>query len=419
MGCIYHLGVSPRTSIDHNVCHDVESYTYGGFGIYLDQASSFVNVSSNLVYRTQCAGFFQHYGRGNTVVNNVFADVGRGDCSIGGGAIGNNIHNSPGDEGDEGSLDFRTNVVYLAGRDGQLFGAATVNGWISPQNESLRGNLYFSRNFNLSQTAFPCPPLGPGSYIASGIPLRGPRVLVSRGKTACVEFKDDGNLCVHRGPAPLPGTHLWCSDKTGASTTAYYEANMQRDGNLCVSEMHQHPPKPNTPIWCDQQGPFEIAPSYFANIEDSCNFCVSRGEYPKADKTLWCTNTTCGKIKRTSENKNVNESKREIQSEHTSHTQIGSNGDRDRAGGSEIQSQAGHNRLARELGNYPCTCSFGSWQKRGFDAGSLVDVDPLFVDASVETGNWELQSASPALTKLGFQPLRIGTAGLSLHEGGV
>jgi parallel beta-helix repeat protein len=70
---VYHLGVSPATSIQHNVCHDVESYTYGAFGIYLDQASTFVNVSYNLVYRTQCAGFFQHYGRNNTVVNNIFA----------------------------------------------------------------------------------------------------------------------------------------------------------------------------------------------------------------------------------------------------------------------------------------------------------------------------------------------------------
>jgi parallel beta-helix repeat protein len=43
------------------------------WGIYLDEGSSKIVVSNNVVYNTGWASIFQHYGANNTIINNVFA----------------------------------------------------------------------------------------------------------------------------------------------------------------------------------------------------------------------------------------------------------------------------------------------------------------------------------------------------------
>ncbi|HPA46868.1 MAG TPA: right-handed parallel beta-helix repeat-containing protein [bacterium] len=133
MGAIYTLGVADGSRIHHNLIHDVRCHGFGGWGIYLDEGTTYMTVENNLVYRAETGGFHIHYGKENLVQNNVFAL-----------ATTNQIQRSRNE--DHIGIHFVGNIVYFT--EGTLLGGTWKNNQFRLDN-----NLYW--NPNEKEIAFP------------------------------------------------------------------------------------------------------------------------------------------------------------------------------------------------------------------------------------------------------------------------
>ncbi len=123
MGAIYTLGIQKGTVVRNNLIHDVNSFSYGGWGLYPDEGSSEILFESNVVYRCKSAGFHQHYGRENIVRNNIFA-------------FGKEHQLMRTREEAHSSFTFTNNIVYFDA--GELLGSNWSN-----ENYVMDGNIYF------------------------------------------------------------------------------------------------------------------------------------------------------------------------------------------------------------------------------------------------------------------------------------
>jgi Right handed beta helix region len=134
MGCIYVLDRQPGTEVKNNVCHDVTRWDhrpggYGGWGIYLDSATSGVLVENNIVYRTQDGNYHNQYGEQNIIRNNIFA-------------LGQNAQILRTRLAPEISFTFEHNIVYW--KEGVLLGGAAAGaGRWNEDKVKFDYNLYY------------------------------------------------------------------------------------------------------------------------------------------------------------------------------------------------------------------------------------------------------------------------------------
>lgn len=217
MACFYSLGQLAGSQVHHNLCHDVGAYFTGGFGTSQDQASSGLSIHHNVIARTTGAGVNQHYGVGNTVVNNVVAFSNFDSAAVNGTTVNRGAVRSYAQANLPSTMHVERNIVL---QDSAL--AVPMNDMYLPWVEvgGAHGGpaghgawaLNFSRNlyWNPSNATLPALPVWGGCQ-ACGTPGEAPRQLTfAEWQSGCgtdfasyVARAAAGNCSgsgVHRGP---------------------------------------------------------------------------------------------------------------------------------------------------------------------------------------------------------------------------
>ncbi|MBP5284586.1 MAG: DUF4038 domain-containing protein [Kiritimatiellae bacterium] len=134
MGGVYTLGTSFGTVVTNNVIYNVDSFSYGGWGLYNDEGSEGILWENNLVYDTSSSSYHLHYGRGNTVRNNILAFGGEARLIVSASNI-------------EGGVDFERNIVIWSdaadGHENRTFRFDDIYGGGNP-GATFKDNLFWN-----------------------------------------------------------------------------------------------------------------------------------------------------------------------------------------------------------------------------------------------------------------------------------
>lgn len=141
MGGIYTLGNQPGTVISGNVIHNVsadpEEGGYGGWGIYLDEGSSYILVEKNLSYACGSDAYHLHYGSYNTVRNNIFALSGESQIKV-----TSSLSRVTPPDGGKKTADFYNNIILTDKKVRAVSNIQDIQAW------SERNNLYWDLSEN-------------------------------------------------------------------------------------------------------------------------------------------------------------------------------------------------------------------------------------------------------------------------------
>ena len=173
LGGIYTLGISDGTKIESNTIHHISSYVpEQGHGLYADEGSSNLIFSNNIVYNCSGAGFHLHYGRNNTLQNNIFAMNKTAQISCSGAeqhkmlTICNNIIYFEGDKPLAGPWEYiwanmHHNAYWSSDSDAVLFAGRNLKEWqdYHRDEKSIIENPKFedlvNYNFNIRNKKLP------------------------------------------------------------------------------------------------------------------------------------------------------------------------------------------------------------------------------------------------------------------------
>jgi hypothetical protein len=155
MGCIYTLGASPQSVIDGNVCFDVQTYSYGGNGLYTDQASQGYVFRNNIVYSVKNSLILQHFGLNNTFENNVLVYPHQANNAIdASNGVFCGLHSAQAYSGWEGlsSFTFRNNILALNNASATLMNGGFERAFA---NMTFERNCYWSTEIAADSLTFP------------------------------------------------------------------------------------------------------------------------------------------------------------------------------------------------------------------------------------------------------------------------